>query len=109
MADIDDKAAAEIAISTASDPDGSTVLILSGELDSSNVEQLDEATRSILANRPSRFVFDLTELHFMDSAGIAVLVQVATEVETVMVRNPPPIVKRLIEVTGLTGVLQIES
>ncbi len=107
MADIDDKAA-EIAISTASDPDGSIVLMLSGELDSSNVEQLNEATRSILSNRPSRFVFDLAELRFMDSAGIAVLVQVATEVETVLVRNPPPIVKRLIEVTGLTGVLQIE-
>jgi anti-sigma B factor antagonist len=108
MADIDDKAAAEIAISTASDPDGSTLLTLSGELDSSNVDQLNEATRSILAKRPSRFVFDLAELRFMDSAGIAVLVQVATEVETVLVRNPPPIVKRLIEVTGLTGVLQIE-
>lgn len=108
MADIDDKAVAEIAISTGADPDGSTVLILTGELDSSNVEQLDQTTRSIVANRPSRLIFDLAELRFMDSAGISVLVQVATEVETVLVRNPPPIVKRLIEVTGLTGVLQIE-
>jgi anti-anti-sigma factor len=43
----------------------------------------------------------------MDSAGIAVLVRAAGEVGAVQIRNPSPIVRRVIEVTGLTGVLRI--
>ncbi len=83
-------------------------LALAGELDSSNVEQLEAAVASIVDRGPERVVFDLSELRFMDSAGISVLVRLAAEVQTVEIRDPSPIVRRVIEITGLTSVLQVE-
>ncbi len=83
-------------------------LTLAGELDSSNVEQLEAAVASVMEAGPERVVFDLSGLRFMDSAGISVLVRLAGEVQTVEIRDPSPIVRRVIEITGLTSVLQVE-
>jgi anti-anti-sigma factor len=44
----------------------------------------------------------------MDSAGIAVLVGVAAKVNAVQLRQPSPAVRRVVELTGLSGVLPIE-
>jgi anti-anti-sigma factor len=107
MDELDEDAAATVLITTAADEDGSPLVMLSGELDSSNIDQLTEAVTSILSLRPKRLVFDLGQLRFMDSAGISVLVGIAAELETVQIRDPTPIVRRLIEVTGLSGVLQV--
>ncbi len=101
-------ASAEISIATSRDADGAPVVSLSGELDSSNVTVVRNAVAAIAAERPERLVFDLGGLRFMDSAGIAILVGVAAELDTVAVRNPTSIVRRLIEVTGLASVLRIE-
>jgi anti-anti-sigma factor len=54
-------------------------------------------------------IFDLSRLRFMDSAGIAVLIGAAAKVKAVHLRDPSPIVRRVIEVTGLSDVLPIES
>jgi anti-anti-sigma factor len=48
---------------------------------------------------------DLTDLRFMDSAG---LVGAAAKT-TVIVRNPSVIVRRVIEATGLAAVLNMET
>ncbi len=83
-------------------------LALAGELDSSNVQQLEAAVATIVDQAPERVVLDLSGLRFMDSAGISVLVRLAGEVQTVEIRDPSPIVRRVIEITGLTSVLQVE-
>lgn len=98
----------ELSIETSSDPDVGPTIGLSGELDSSNVSQLERTVSAILAERPERVVFDLSGLRFMDSAGISVLVRLAGEVNSVQIRDPSPIVRRVIEVTGLNGILQVE-
>jgi len=99
---------ADIAIATARDAGGMPVVTLSGELDSSNAASLQAAMTSILAERPTRVTFDLGDLRFMDSAGIAVLIGVAKASE-VQLRNPSPIVRRVVEVTGLSHVLLVQS
>jgi anti-sigma B factor antagonist len=83
-------------------------LALRGELDSANVELLREQVDALLARGPSRIVFDVTELRFMDSAGIAVLVTTAAAVGEVAVRNPSPILRRVLAATGLTDLLRLE-
>ena len=107
MAELDDTPA-EIEIDVRTDADGAAVVTVSGELDLSNVSRLEETIASTLAESPALLVFDLSDLRFMDSAGIAVLVRASTQVETVQIRDPSPGVKRLIEITGLTGVLPLE-
>lgn len=108
MAGLTGDNAAEVAIATTADPGGVPVISLSGELDSSNVDELQRGIADTVDRVPERVVFDLSDLRFMDSAAIAVLVGVATKVETVQLRNPSPIVRRIVEVTGLSEVLRIE-
>jgi anti-anti-sigma factor len=109
MAPLDAGGAAEIAIDTTVDQSGAPIVILSGELDSSNAASLEAAVGSLTAGRPERLIFDLSALRFMDSAGIAVLIGATRKVDGVYLRNPSRIVRRVIEVTGLAGLLQIEA
>jgi anti-sigma B factor antagonist len=104
MAELGD-GSAELVIDAQSTPG---VIRLSGELDSSNAARLETALAAVLSPRPELVVFEMSGLRFMDSAGISVLVKLAAEVETVRIRDPSPIVRRVIEITGLTGVLRIE-
>jgi anti-sigma B factor antagonist len=96
-------------IDTRVDPSGAPIVKLSGELDSSNVGMLEATVASITADRPERLIFDLSGLRFLDSAGIAVLIGAAAMVNAVHLRDPSPIVRRVVEVTGLSDVLLIES
>jgi len=89
------------------DPAGTQVVILAGELDSSNADSLQERVASIPPQPPRRLIFDLTHLRFMDSAGIAVLIG-AAKASSVSLRNPSPIIRRVLEATGLSGVFSIE-
>ncbi len=107
MAGIGDRPA-EIAIDTQVDPAGVPVLTVSGELDTSNAAALDEAVQAATSKGPEGLVFDLRDLRFMDSAGIAVLVGAASRANKVHLRDPSPAVRRVIELTGLSSVLPIE-
>lgn len=100
--------AAKVVIDTRNDPGGDALVILAGELDSSNVASLEATIASITAEHRERLVFDLSGLRFMDSAGIAVLIDAAAKVDAVRLRDPSPVVRRVIELTGLSGVLPIE-
>jgi anti-sigma B factor antagonist len=89
------------------DSTGTQVVSLAGELDSSNADSLQERVASIPPQPPRRLIFDLTHLRFMDSAGIAVLIG-AAKASSVSLRNPSPIIRRVLEATGLSGVFSIE-
>jgi anti-sigma B factor antagonist len=99
---------AELNITPSSD-DGVPVLSVSGELDMSNVEHMRAAVASSGAARTGRLVFELSGLRFIDSAGIAVLLEASESIGSVSVRSPTPPVRRVIEITGLTEILPIES
>ncbi len=105
---LENENAAQIAIDTRLEPTGTQVVVLTGELDMSNVSMLEEAVDSITARRPERLVFDMSALRFMDSSGIAVLVGAATSVDSVSLRNPSDVVRRIVEVTGLSELLPTE-
>jgi anti-sigma B factor antagonist len=109
MAELDDDRVAEVVIDTRSDPSGVAIVTVSGDLDISNAGTLEQAVASIMAERPERLIFELSGLRFMDSAGIAVLLGAAGKVNAVHLRDPSPAVRRIVELTGLTNVLSIES
>ena len=93
---------------TASDETGECVLRVSGEVDLSNVALLREAVESFVASSPPRVVLDVGDLTFMDSSGLAALLQVATRVDAVVLRHPRNIICRLIETTGVSSILTTE-
>jgi anti-sigma B factor antagonist len=93
----------EMSVSAAVDDPSSPVISLAGELDLASVGVAREGIEECLAARPSQVTFDLQELTFMDSSGIALLVQISNEVEKVSLVNVTPIVWRVLEATGLLG------
>lgn len=109
MEELEEEFATTVEIDTHLDPTGAQIVILSGELDSSNAASLQEKMAAITAHHSQRLIFDLTGLRFMDSAGIAVLISASTQINSVSVRNPSPIIRRVLETTGLSNVFVIES
>jgi anti-anti-sigma factor len=85
--------------------DGMLVIRLSGELDMVSVERVRSVLKGALTAEDDRLAFDVSELEFMDSSGIALLVSAARTARHVELRHPTPIVRRLIELTGLTELL----
>jgi anti-anti-sigma factor len=83
------------------DDAGTLTIVLSGEIDIASADGVKRDMQPFLGAAPDRVVFDLQKLAFMDSSGIALLVQTANRFEAVEVRNPAPNVRRILEATGL--------
>jgi anti-anti-sigma factor len=97
-----------VQIQTHLDPTGARIVAVSGELDSSNAASLRERVASIAPRPTQPLIFDLAGLRFMDSAGIAVLIGAKASASSVSLRNPSPIIRRVLEATGLTDAFSIE-
>jgi anti-anti-sigma factor len=108
MAELTEGEGAEAAIAHGTDDAGNPVVRLSGEVDLSNADTVRAAVEQIVGRGPVRLVFDLAGLDFLDSSGLAVLLATAERVPVVL-RRPKPIVQRLVETTGLSEILRIES
>src|SRR6476619_4854814 len=100
MAELGSERPAEAVIDTRTDSDGAQIVVVSGEIDMSNVGGLEATVEEIALRRPARLVFDLSGLRFMDSAGIAVLLNAASRIDTIELRDPSPPVRRVVELTG---------
>lgn len=93
----------------ASDEAGVPVIKLIGEIDLSNVDSVRATIEATVSSAPDRIIFDLSGLDFLDSSGIALLLFAAAKSGTVQLRNPSEIVRRIIDVTGLAGVLPMDA
>jgi anti-anti-sigma factor len=87
---------------------GVAIVAFLGELDLSVVDRARDAVQEVVATTPPRLVYDLAALTFLDSSGLAVLLESAEQV-AVEVRRASPIAARLIETTGIAGVLHFDG
>jgi anti-sigma B factor antagonist len=106
MAELDPADEAYCAAEVSRD-DGTAVIRLSGELDMVSVENVRSVIEGALAGRDDLLVFEVSGLEFMDSSGIALLISMTRKAAAVEVRNPTAIVRRIIELTGLTDILRM--
>jgi anti-anti-sigma factor len=102
-----DQSESRLSIERTADEDGDPVIVLRGELDISSADAVRQTLSGVLDSRPERLVFELGELVFIDSSGIAVLVLASNSVETVELHHTQQIVSRIVELTGLSGTLRI--
>lgn len=98
----------EMTVQVVTEVVGLPVIQVIGELDISNVDWLRAAIDPVVTQEPQRLIFDFSELRFMDSTAIALLVQLSTQVCPVEIRNPARTVRKVIEITGLADVLHLE-
>ncbi|HEY3957552.1 MAG TPA: STAS domain-containing protein [Streptosporangiaceae bacterium] len=83
--------------------DGSVTLALAGELDLSTEATLAAQLTGIRAGRPRQVIFDLSGVSYADLGTLRALVtshRGADELPPVLC-HPPPVVIRLLEVSGL--------
>jgi anti-sigma B factor antagonist len=104
-----DIAGSELAIKIHHDDSHSVVVDVTGELDALTAPRLLDALRSLLRERSSVLVVDLTEVAFMGSAGISVLVDTHQRSPHVDLRVVAAtlVTLRPLQVTGLDSVLNI--
>jgi anti-sigma B factor antagonist len=84
------------------DPQVPRRIILSGELDTASTDQLREAITPELLRSTTDLALELTDLTFMDSAGLHVLISTARSLSGDLVLvNPSAAIRRLLEVSGV--------
>jgi anti-anti-sigma factor len=86
---------------------GSIIVRVSGDLDLSNVEDVEGAVEPMLSQPPKRLVVDVAGLRFADSSALALWVRWANRVDQVEIRDPSDTVRRLIERMGLAERLRL--
>ena len=85
---------------------GVPVVVIEGEIDASNSDEIRGRLRHALTNQGTALVVDLTPTTYIDSAGINVLFQLGTELKDrqqqlhLVVATPSPIA-RMVTIVGL--------
>lgn len=90
----------------------SSTLTLAGEVDPHTTEQLDAAVDGALEST-AHLVLDLGGVTFIDSAGLRSLIRAQRRTEegggSLVLRSPRPSTLRVLEITGLTDELTVET
>jgi anti-sigma B factor antagonist len=83
---------------------GSTVVIrLAGELDLYNANQVREALLQQADKRPERLVVDLSDVKFLDSTTLGVLIEARARMSNgraFLLAAPGPVTRRALEISG---------
>lgn len=89
------------------------VITIAGELDMDSAPQLMDAAADVLASRPPAIALEASGITFVDSSGLQAILKLSQastrEGVTCAVRNPSATLVRLLALTGISGVLTVES
>ena len=82
--------------------------VVVGEIDLDSVDAFTDALNMTVKADPGEVVLDMSQVGFMDSTGLRALLAFHTAGHTVIVRDPSPQVRNLLELTHLDHVLSLE-
>ena len=89
------------------------VVHVAGEVDLANAPELDGQLATVMSQSPNQLVVDLTDVTFMDSTGLGVLVRALKRSRELEIRLDLIVtnerVLKVIGITGLDTVLPIHS
>jgi anti-sigma B factor antagonist len=92
---------------------GTAIVSVRGEVDLYTVPQLSETLDAAIAETPAELVIDLSDVTFMDSTGLSLLVQTHKRLKpisaSVVVRGARDQVLKVLDLTKVTKVLDVEA
>jgi anti-sigma B factor antagonist len=91
---------------------GTATVVISGELDLLTRALLSERLSMVVRRKPRRLVLDMARTSFMDCGSarlIAAAGQSLADAGQLVIRHPGPAVRRVLELTSLDAVCQIEA
>ena len=86
------------------DRDGAIVVRLAGELDLYNAHLVRDALLAAAKREPERLVIELSEVTFIDSTGLGVLIEARTKLKNrgaFLLAGPGLETRRALEISGL--------
>ena len=92
--------------------DNKVIALLSGEIDHHNAKSLrQDIDFSLRENQPEELIMDFSEVGFMDSSGIGLVMgryKLMQEIGgNLVVRNPPPQIKKVMRLSGIDRLASI--
>ncbi len=88
-------------------------LQLRGEIDLASADEFRTAIGTALRCRPTRLEIDFGQITFMDSTGLAVLIdahrQLGQAHEAIVVLDPSAFVRRLLDLSGISALVDIRT
>jgi anti-anti-sigma factor len=86
------------------------IVHVDGELDPHTAPLLQHEVDALIASGAPTILLDLSQLSFVDSSGLRVLIRAHQDVTRgggrLALRNPSPTARRLLDITGLTNLLE---
>jgi anti-sigma B factor antagonist len=84
---------------------------VSGEIDIASAPALSSCLNDCLSEGCIEMTLDMTQLTFIDSNGLEVLVRIIKQLRAdggrLIICNPPPIAQEVLGITGLTPYLEV--
>jgi anti-anti-sigma factor len=92
---------------------GTAVVGMRGEIDAIAIPSLSGCLDDAIGAGHREVVLDMAEVSFIDSVGLAAIVaakkRLASHAGTLTLRRPTPHVRKLLEITGLTGFVPVQG
>jgi anti-sigma B factor antagonist len=92
--------------------EGATAIHVRGEIDMTTAERLRDAIEPLMGPKQT-IILDFSEVRFMDSSCLNVLVQARGRLTenggSLILRNPSTAARRLLTVTGATDLLETDA
>ena len=92
--------------------EGATAIHVRGEIDMTTAERLRDAIEPLMGPKQT-IILDFSEVEFMDSSCLNVLVQARGRLTenggSLILRNPSTAARRLLTVTGATDLLETDA
>lgn len=93
------------------DCDRALAIALSGKLDWETAGELEPRLLAAIDAHPGNLILDMSELEFLSSGGLRVILAAAKKVRSTnsrtMLASVRPFVKQVLEISGATGMLQV--
>lgn len=89
--------------------DGATVLSLNGDIDVAVETEIEAALAAAAEQANGQLTIDLGGVEFMDSTGVNAIVAVLkrSSCDTIFVRRPTAVVRRILELTGVDRLVAV--
>lgn len=103
----------DFAVSAQPSSNGIAVVNVQGEVDVYTAPKLKEEIHNRLDSGENKVVVDLTNVAYMDSSGLGVLIgalkRAREEGGDLMVASPNPRISRILDVTGLSRIFNVRA
>ena len=88
------------------------IATLSGELDTAAAQQTEEALAPLLDSKGREIIIDCTELEYISSSGLRVLLRILKQAQSVgsrvVLKNVNEVIHDVLELTGFISIFEFE-